>query len=140
VENDDSRLLADYPTHIHGAQLQAITRLLERYYRAAAVGDGVTACSSMASNLVDAFAEAGAHTPIQDAVGACATTVSSLLRAQHAELTVRDATSLRVIEARAKDSAAIAVLGFRHVPESEIIVVNEHGPWKVDALRESRMP
>jgi len=44
-----------------------------------------------------------------------------------------------VISVHAKGNLGLAVLGFRRVPESEILVEREGSSWKIDALFDSEM-
>jgi hypothetical protein len=137
--NDDTPLLKAYGKAGSEADKQAVTEVVKSYYAAAVAENGAKACSLLYSTLASGLAvdpgQAG-----QGKGGTCATAVSALYKSQHAQLVADDVPTMVVTTVRVKGSLGLAVLGFKTMPRSEILLEREGGAWKVDALFNSQMP
>ena len=111
---------------------------VKRYYLAAAAEDGATACSLLTSALANSVA-GGVDRSASSAVGGCGPSMSLLLRQQHRSLTAREPATMVVIGVYLKGDLGLALLGFRRIPESTILVEREARVWKIDALFDSEL-
>lgn len=138
-DGDDEAVLV-YGRQAGPADARSVETLVERYYGAAASGDGARACALTAP----AFAltipahheeELGSNAPAGAAVllrGAttCPGVLSRLFKRLHAEL----AAPVRVTEVRVKGGYGYALLGSATLPASFIAVGHETGSWQVEGL------
>ncbi len=126
---------------------QEVERLVRRYYAAAAVGAGATACSLMSSSLATGPSLGDlveATYPVAPSVpplrgGSCASIMSLLFAEDHRHL-VADSTTLQVVMVRVGRIRGLALLGFRATPERQIGVEREHGAWKIDSVLDRALP
>jgi hypothetical protein len=138
AENDDAALLHSYGGDVAQVVRQEVTALVRRYYTAALAADGVRACSLLSASLAGGVAEEPAQPSAT--TNSCASTVAALFRQQHTQLAADDVPTMGVTEVRAKGNLGLAVLGFRRLPEGEILIAREGGAWKIDSLLDSEMP
>lgn len=136
--NDDPPFLKAYGTPATSADRRAVSALVKRYYLAAAAEDGATACSLLTSALANSVA-GGVDRSASSAVGGCGPSMSLLLRQQHRSLTAREPATMVVIGVYLKGDLGLALLGFRRIPESTILVEREARVWKIDALFDSEL-
>jgi hypothetical protein len=132
-ENDNGPLFVSYGPRARTSDARAVTALVKRYYAAAAAGDGATACSLLAAGLITGVA-AGQGQSGQGARGACVASMSLTFRQQHQRLAAEDVATMLVTSVHVKGNLGLALLGFRTMPEGEIVVEREGHTWKIDAL------
>jgi ketosteroid isomerase-like protein len=136
VENDDQALYASYGPTAGAADTHAIVEIVKRYYAASAAGDGGSACALLSPSLV---AGLGAGTPgRKDAV--CAAELTPLLRRQRPRLMAEQVATMTVTAVHVNGDLGLAVIGFRHAPESTLVLAREAGKWRVDELFDSDVP
>jgi hypothetical protein len=111
----------------------AITRLLKRYYAAAAADNGPEACTLLDRPIVSGLDE-GQTDSSQGDDTSCAVMVSQLFKQQHASLVADDVPTMSVIGVRIKGAIATATLGFMTVPVAKIRLEREMNVWRLDAL------
>jgi hypothetical protein len=129
------------------ADRQAITKLVRRYYVAAATADGATACALMLqsvaseANLGESAEAIYPPAPNAPLLGgdSCAQVMSIMFKAGHHQIAPSAAT-LVVTGIRVSGSRAIVFLGFALTPERQLRLGHEHGEWKVDGLLDSYIP
>ena len=115
-----------------------MSTLVKSYYAAAAAGDATKACSL----LVASFAAGLATSQVQSAPGTrgtCSASMSRLLRQLHQRLVADDIATMMVTSVHVKGKVGLAALGFRTMPEGEILVEREGHVWKIDALLDGEM-
>jgi hypothetical protein len=138
-EGDASALFAPFGHRASPADAQAVTRLVRSYFAASAADDGAKACSLLAASL----ARGVGPDPGRSTGGVrsgCAASMSLLLEQQHRQLIAEDVATMVVTRVHVKGNLGVAALGFRRVPESEILVEREAHTWKIDALFAGDMP
>jgi hypothetical protein len=138
ADNDDRALLAAYGNEAGQADKRAVTTVVKGYYAAAAAGDGAKACSLLATSLAMGLAE-GQSQSVQSGGKTCAAAVSLLFKQQHQQLAADDVATMVVTGMHVKGNLGLAVLGFKTMPEGEILVEREDRAWKIDALFDSDM-
>jgi hypothetical protein len=139
VENDDRELFATYGRPAGPADAGAIAALVKSYYRASTGGDGARACSLLYGTLASGLATQ-ASSSVSGAHDTCSTNMSVLLRQQHQRLIAENPATMLVTAVRVRGSIGLAVLGFRKMPESQMLVEREGARWKIDALFDSLVP
>jgi hypothetical protein len=144
--SDDDVGTLHYGRAATAAERQAIAAVAMRYYAAVAAGDGAAACALMSSRLAASTDLEGelpeAYRPAPGLTlfrGKSCADVESLLFEVDRRALAEQAASVRVIGARVKGAASLALLGFRSSGEQELWLVLEHGAWKVDALLGRRL-
>lgn len=137
--DDNGILFATYGGKASPADARAVTTLLRSYYAAAAAGDGATSCSLLDPRLASELATEQSQSA-QGARNTCAGAMSLLLKQQHQQLTADDVATMTVIAVHVKGNLGLAVLGFRTMPEGEIVVERKGNAWKIDALIDGEMP
>jgi hypothetical protein len=130
AKNDDLQLFAIYGTGASPADTRAIADLVKAYYAASYAGEGAKACSMLYSSLA-----AGLGQSRQD----CTATMSRLLAQQHPHLVAENPASMLVLGVHVKGETGLAVLGFKTMPESNIVLQREGHAWKIDALFDTVM-
>jgi hypothetical protein len=135
-QSDDVAFLAGYGKPASPVRLKPIAALLKRYYAASAASDAAQVCALLVPALARELAE-GAGRPAPGALHACAAAVSPILAHQHARLLAEGVSTMVVVEARVKGPLALAVLGFRAAPVSQLLLERERGTWRVDSLFDS---
>jgi hypothetical protein len=137
AESDDRGFLEASGGRAGPADTRAVRKLVERYYTAAAAGDAVIACSLLDKGLADELAsERSSPRP----GGRCSAAMSKMLAGEHEQLFREDPATMAVIGVRIKGDLGLAVLGFKAVPEGEVLIERTGGAWKMGALLDSRMP
>jgi hypothetical protein len=131
---DDQGLLLAYggPAHAPPATTRTIEALVKRYYAASLAGEAAGACALLGSEiLAGLIAEQGESSR---GVGACATAIAPVLAQLHDHLVVENPATMVVIGVYVKGDLGLVLLGFKHSPESDIVVQREGSVWKVGAL------
>jgi hypothetical protein len=126
----------------HGASLadrRAIATIVRTYYAAAKAGDGAKACSLLDATLVTAITEEAGKLAPSDA-RTCVTSVSRLFKQQHQYLVAEDPGTMVITGVHVKDAAGVATLGFKTMPEGEILLQREGRAWKINALFDHQLP
>jgi hypothetical protein len=136
--NDDQSELTAAGRGASRADRRAIAAIVKSYYTAAADEDGAKGCSLLHSSLATVLAEAQGR-PTSGG-GTCAASLSLLFRRQHQHLAADDAKTMVVTGVHVKDNVGLATLGFRTMPETEIVLEREGSAWKIDALYDSPLP
>ncbi|HXQ01079.1 MAG TPA: hypothetical protein VN845_13570 [Solirubrobacteraceae bacterium] len=131
--NDEESLFATYGRGASPADTRAIATLVKRYLSAAASGDGAKACAFLDAPLARELVAAGSKE-------SCATVLPALFERQHPRLTASDVATMAVISVHVKGNVGLAELGFRTLPEQELIAEREGHIWKIDALLGNYMP
>jgi hypothetical protein len=134
--NDDPPFLKTYGPPARATDRRAVSALVKRYYTAAVAEKGARACGLLTSALANSVATGvGRSAPNVD--GGCAPSMSLLLEQQHQQLAAREPATMVVIGVYVKGDLGLALLGFRRMPESTLIVEREAHVWKIDALFDS---
>jgi len=138
-DEDDATVL-DYGQAAGAPVKQAVTRLVERYYAAAAASNGATACSLLYSLIGESVAEEYGQPPGPPALrgSTCAVVMSKLFKQNQARLGAEDAT-LKVIAVRIKGKRGLALLTSKALPERHMPIHLEHGVWKIFDLTDSEL-
>jgi hypothetical protein len=134
----DDREIRDYGHAASATDRRAVTALVDRYYGAAAAGDGVTACSLIDASLASALVESNGQLPraSQSAGQACAAYMSKTFE----HLLGRSAADLAAVEVvgvRVKGSEGLALLRLRTSQVRDIPVSRRGGAWKIEAFFDS---
>jgi hypothetical protein len=134
--------MGEMVTPAHGASnadRRTITAVVKRYYTAAAAGDGALACMLLDPGLATATTQGQAQ--IAPAAGrSCSASLSRLFQLQHQRLTAEDPATMVVTGVHVDGDAGLATLGFRAMPEGELVLQREGRTWKIDALFDSPLP
>lgn len=144
-DGDDESVLA-YGHEAGPSDARAVTKLIERYYAAAAAGDGRTACALTAPGLGQTITahyeeELGSNAPAGLAaamrgVNDCGSALTALFRLLHAEL----AAAVSVTGVRLQGSYGYGLIGSPTLPASFIAVGREGASWKIDGLLGRSVP
>ena len=135
--NDEESLFPTYGRGASPADTRAIATLVKRYLAAATSDEGTMACSLLDATLVRELAAAGSGEGSGDS---CATALPALFMRQHPRTTAADVATMTVISVHVKGDVGLAELGFRTLPEQELIAEREGHTWKIDALLGNYMP
>jgi hypothetical protein len=138
-ENDNLKLLAEYGQKANRTETQAIAATVKHYYAAALADDGAGVCALLDTSLAAGLAQGGRGSG-EAAETSCAAYITHLFGQQHALFVADDVPTMVVIEVRTKENVALAVVGFRAKPESEILLERASGSWKLAALFDSPLP
>ncbi len=117
----------------NGADRRTIAALVRDYYATALAGDGAKACLLLDSTLATAITVGGSG-PRASGPSTCTAALSRLFKQQHNYLASEDPRTMVVTGVYLKNSEAIATLGFKTMPQSEILLEREHGMWKINAV------
>jgi hypothetical protein len=135
IPNDDGELFAAYGRKASADDAQAITKLVRGYFEAVAASDETRACSLLVTALSQGLVDGQHHSSNPKT---CQESMSLLFKQQRRNLlTEAEVATMKVISVHVKGNLGLAVLGFRHVPEQELIVERKNQIWKVDALLSS---
>ncbi len=118
----------------------AIAALLERYYTAAAAGDGAKACSMLYITLAEAVPEDYGHGsagPSYLSRGTTCPAVMELLFKHYHSRLVADLPRLEVKRVVLIHHHGLAFLSFGRPPEHEIGVRRQARAWKITSLLDS---
>jgi hypothetical protein len=129
-----------YGHEASAADRRAITALVERYYAAAAAGDGKTGCRLIYSSIAGAVPEDYGKPPgpAYSRGKTCPVVLAKVFGHIHGEaagLAVTAVTGVRVYRDR-----GFAELRSSVTPNGEIFVEREHGSWKIGALMGKEQP
>jgi hypothetical protein len=138
--DSDDGLILSYGHSASASDTRAIAAIVERYYSAAATGNGAQACSMM----VPAFGAAVAEDYGRGSAGpsylrgatTCRAVMSLLFEHLHANL----AGALAVTGVRVKGDTAYAFIGSRTMPASYIVAQRGVSGWKFTALLGEALP
>jgi hypothetical protein len=136
--NDDVGLFKAYGKTASPADTRQITALVKAYYAAALAGDAAKACSLLHADLAAELAAQQVQ-PVHSGLGTCARSMSALLVQQHPQLVADEVPTMLVTSVHVKRDVGLAVLGFRRMPEGEIVLQHEGKTWKLDALFDSNL-
>ncbi len=140
VINDEVELLATYPIESDRNARHAIESVVEKYYSAAERGDGATACELLYPALAEGLLEAHAISG-QGTSKSCGQAASLLFQRQHEQLVADEVATMVVTDVRVdRGNMGIEFLGFKRMPEAEILVERDRHAWKVDSLLDSNVP
>ncbi len=134
----DDDVILDYGRPADPADRLAITELAQRYYRAAAAGDGAAGCSLLYSLVAESMPEEPNLSSGQGPV-TCTSILSSMFKRAHRRL-VADAAAFKVVGVRVEGKRAYVLLSFVHSRVRYTIVHRDGGPWKVEQLFDTRLP
>jgi hypothetical protein len=117
----------------------AIEKVVKRYYAAAAVGDGATACSllltTLAHSLAEAYDQQSGPSYLRGAT-TCRTIASKLF----AHLREQLAEAITIVEVRVEGSSARVVLSSRKMRASDISLLRQDRAWKLEELLGQPLP
>jgi hypothetical protein len=131
-DRDDSAIV-DFGHAASAAEERALATVVKRYVEAAAVADGGTACTLLASSIADTAAEdygRNAGPSYLSGANTCPQLLTDLFRHAHAELTA----AVEMTGARIEGNQAYALLGSAKAPASSLSLLRGKGAWKVDEL------
>jgi hypothetical protein len=124
----------NYPHAADAADKQAVTRLVKRYFVAAAAADGASGCSMIYSLFAETIPETLGLPPTgtPSLYGrTCAVVMTKLFKQEHRKLAVEAAT-LHVAAVRVNEMRGFALLQFKGIPPQSINVHLERGVWKIN--------
>jgi hypothetical protein len=126
----DDRTTFAYGHPASPAAEHAIAGVVGRYYAAAAVDDGTTACSlllpSLARSVPETYGGPGGP-PYLRGIRTCQAVLAKLFLHFHREL----ARAATVVEVRVKGATARAVLGSETMRASSVFLTRQGGSWKI---------
>jgi hypothetical protein len=135
-DHDDSPDL--YYGHIADAkEAAAITELVQRYYAAAAAGNGAVGCAQLFSPIAESLPEEYAASPTNGPT--CAAVLTKVFIKEHAQYALRHAT-LEVTSVRVEGGHGFAMLRFKDTPDHHLRVRREGGRWTVHQLLDEGLP
>jgi hypothetical protein len=121
------------------ADRRAITKSVKRYFAAAAAVDAEKGCSLLASSVAIGLGGESGPSGATTNEG-CVAALSLSYRRQHKRLTAEDPSTMVVTGVHVKGSIGLVTLGFREMPETEIVVEREGATWKPAAIFDSPLP
>jgi hypothetical protein len=137
-DNDDASVL-DYGHAADAAELKTVTGIVERYYKAAAADDGAEACSmiqpSLAKSLPEDYGQAPGPAYLRGA-RTCQAVMSLVFKYRRSLVS----GSIRVTAVRVESDKALALLGSKTMPASDMPLERERGSWTVSSLLDSPLP
>jgi|HubBroStandDraft_3_1064219.scaffolds.fasta_scaffold03418_8 hypothetical protein len=136
-DSDDTEVLT-FGAEADPADRQAITALIDRYYKVAAAANGAAGCSLLDSLQAETMAEDYGHVPRLRGT-TCAVVLSKLFTMNHREITSY-LRKIDVLKVRVKNNRGQVVVWFGTPPVRLFIVHREQGAWKVDSLSADVMP
>lgn len=139
-DNDNSGVVS-YGRSAGRTEKQAIVKLVERYYAAAAAADGGLGCALLFSRLAKAIPQEYGRPPGPPGLRGrtCAVVMSKVFRQVHLQVT-HDVAVLQVRGVRVEGHHALVLLRFGRLSEERAIAVEREGSvWKVDGLLDRRL-
>lgn len=137
-DSDDEPVLT-YGHAASAAEVRAIAHVVTRYYRAAAAGDGASACSLLNPVMAEAIAEEHARIKPGKRV-TCASALSMTFRERRQQVRA-DQRTLEVQGARVEGNRAWALLRFGvNGPPGRILVRRVGSKWSVNMAVHIGMP
>lgn len=138
VSKDDSQEFVEAVRHgASAADRKAVTAAIRSYYAASTAGDGTQGCALLDSGLAASLQD---EQPGHTGSGTCAASLSRLLVIQHRHLAAEEPRTMVVTGVHVAGDVALATLGFKAAPESELILQRQGGAWKINALFDSVLP
>jgi hypothetical protein len=137
-DNDDQSVRA-YGHAVSATDKHALTAVVERYYAAAAAGDGATACSLIKPSFARAIPEDYGQAPgpaYLRGAKTCPAVMSLLFRHSHGQLT----GAIEVTGVRVMGNQAFVLLDSMTVPASFINVERTGGAWRIVGLLGRPLP
>jgi hypothetical protein len=137
----DDGLVMDYGAPADPADRRAIASLVQRYYAAAAAGDGREGCSLLESAVAETVPEEYGHTPGHLIRGkTCAAVLTKLFEQFHGRLAANRG-KMGLIRVRVEADKGLAVLHLATTAEPRKITLRrERGKWRLVDLFDSGMP
>jgi hypothetical protein len=134
----------DLPIRSYGqaataADRRAIAALVERYYAAAAAGDGARACELTHPLAQETLPEEYGQPPgppYLHGANTCPSLLTRVFEHFHSQLTV----PIEVTDARVSGDRAYALVGFRTLPAGFVKARRAGGVWRVDGLLADPLP
>lgn len=121
------------------ADRRAIMAVIERYYQAAASGDGQQGCRLLYSLLLETLPEEYEASAGGRPEATCATIMSSLFRRRHEQLAL-DSAKLTFAGVRVDGAQGWALVHFGTERERRLLVHREGSVWKVDSVSDLNVP
>jgi hypothetical protein len=137
--NDDEWEMAAAGHGASGAEQRAITSIVRNYYAVATAGDGAKGCSLLDHALAQATAQ-GAGNAATGGASTCAASLSLLFKQQHQYLAAEDAATMVVTGVHVKGSVGVVTLGFKTMPEAELLLHRDGRAWRINALFDHQLP
>jgi hypothetical protein len=134
--NDDPPFLAAYGDEANQATKRAVTAVVKAYYAAAAADQGAKACSLLDTSLASGLAEQQASGSGQN----CTSALSLMFQQQQRQFVRDEVATMAVTKVRISGHQGLAVMGFKAMPESDILLALEGNRWKIGALFGSELP
>jgi hypothetical protein len=138
-DSDDDAVLA-YGRAASAAEKRALTAIVKRYYSAAVAANGATGCSLFTPALRNAVPEdyGQAPGPVYMRGKTCPAVITLFFKHEHQQLA---SAMIEVTDVRVKGNEALAVVGSRAQPASEIALERHPGgPWRLADLIAVRLP
>lgn len=136
-DHDDSNILSFGHT-ASAADRRTVTAVVRRYYRAAAAGDGRTACALLLPSIASVAAlnyGRGAGPSYLRGAETCQAVMVRLFKQSHDELSA----PVTVTGVLIRGENAYTLLGSTKMRASYITLLHEHGAWKIDELLGGRV-
>jgi len=139
--DSDDRSLRDFGRVAPPADRRAITRLVKRYFAAAAAHDGAAACAMILPALAKTAPETLGRPPGPSyARGTtCAAVISRIFIHYHRQLAAHLPT-LEVSDVRVRGDSCVVVMAFKSLPGREIRLVRERRVWRMAAWLDTELP
>ncbi len=131
---DDQSLIAAYggPALARAATAKTVAALVKGYLTLSLAGNATGACALLSAKTRGGLADTLGATP--HGAASCAATVAPVLAQQHQHLLEEEPATMVVLDVYAKGEFGLALLGFRHSLEANILLQREAGSWKIDGL------
>jgi hypothetical protein len=141
ASSDDDREVLDYGTAADASVSRAISKVVKRYYTAAAAGKGAEACSLLYGLIAESLGEREDPNATPAMIGkACAAAISTLFKQHHQQMT-EDAASIIITRVRVLGRRGLVVLRFGAQSELRSIDIHREGDmWKVEEVFDLGMP
>lgn len=137
IERDDLNLLGPYGPPIARKKSEVIAGVVKRYYRAWATQDATAVCSMLDRTLAIGLDNGGQPSPSN---ATCAAAVKPLIASHPARPTGEAIATMVVTSVHVAGNMAMAVTGFRAMPERAILLERESGTWKLASLFDTSIP
>jgi hypothetical protein len=137
----DDRSVRDFGHAAAPGDRRTITRLVRRYFAAAAAHDGATACAMIITGLASSATEDLGRPPGPSyARGTtCAEVISKIFIHYHRQLAAHLPT-LKASDVRVHGDSAVVVMAFKALAGREIRLVRERGVWRMGAWLDGELP
>jgi hypothetical protein len=137
-DSDDS--IVTFGHAANSVDMQAIAAAVKRYYAVAASDNGSKACSMLIPSLARAIPEddgPGSAGPSYLQAGrTCPAIMALLFKNMRNQVTA----SIHVTAVRTNGNHAVALLGSKTAPASEILIERQDGAWMISSLTGSPLP